>query len=68
MRKLGNISLAAPWSQPGWDARGMKKAWESLAFPDKPLNCHPLLLFNAETMAKQTWMEGANVEMAFGIV
>lgn len=62
-------TVAKPlWSQRGWDAHRVKRAWESLVFPDKPLNFHLLLLFNVETMAKQTWLEGTNMEMAFGTV
>lgn len=58
----------SPQFQPGWDDHGMKRARESLEFPEKSLNFHLLLLFNAETRGKQTCLERANKEIEFGVV
>lgn len=58
----------SPQFPPGWDAPGMKRARESLEFPEKSLNFHLLLLLNAETRGKQTCLERTNMEMEFGIV
>lgn len=58
----------SPQFQPDWDTHGMKRARESLEFPEKSLISHLLLLFNAETRGKQTCLERKNMEIDFGIV
>lgn len=58
----------SPQLQAGWDAHGIKRARESLEFPEKSLHFYLLLLFNAETRGKQTCLERTNMEMEFGIV